>query len=1003
MTSGKHRWLVRKSQTQWLWRCIDDERGDGRAGIKVGDKMRSVARPWGEATMDDAWLGGVIDGEGSLDYSGTGVSLAISQRANGVFLRMDDLCAKRGYGHYIVSDDGLRKTRLGQDPVHAITLSNLATMFEVMGRARPERFIDKHWWDGKSMPDGGERTIVSIEPLGEIDVVDIQTSTGTFIAEGIVSHNSTYVAARYYHRTSMNPGEGAFIVAHEEKATNGLFKMVKRYHDHNVLAPSTKASNAQELIFGRLDSGYKLATAGSNDVGRGNTARLLHGCLAPDTPILDGLTGAPRRMDEFILGDLVRTHTGAIAPVKVISRQVKFVRELVLRTVSAFPLRATGEHKFWTRRGMRRLDEMLPGDEIGFPIHTISDGVTVESFKVAPRPRPQGGGSVERVPDEVELNYDIGRILGLYLAEGTINLQSKDEEPASVQFSVHEDECDRTIHWLGILAGLITSINVYRHVGSKTVVVTAYGRSFACFVNRLCGRTDAKVVPIQWRTSGSEFARGLLHGYMSGDGGMDPTGRRISATSIRPAITVGMRDIAASLGYGWASIDFKAAGVRHGRNERAAHILRLSGDGAMRLGGEIGKKVAERKRAAGGGNYGASIDGGYAWLKIHSISESFESEVMDFEVDHEDHSYCTLQAAASNSEFGFWANAQTHLAGLGNTIPSGAEAAGSEIILESTANGIGNAFHLMWQEAEAGNGEYIAIFVPWYWQEEYATPVTDKLELSGDDLKYQEAYGLTLEQMQWRANKISEYGKGFEWLFDQEYPATAALAFQTSTQNPLINPSDVSMAVNNKGWAEMQGPFIVGCDPAEFGNDRTAVVFRTGRTVWRCEYHKDKSTMQVAGMMAKLWKEGVEFRGQRYFPDAIFIDRIGIGAGVVDRLHELNIPVIGVHSGERATESDIYENKRAEMWWTMKEWMEDHPNRLPNDPALIADLIAPQPMVTSKSKNLLESKKDMKKRGIRSPDGGDALALTFAEPVLPRIHTEYEARGGYKAPTKAGY
>lgn len=443
---------------------------------------------------------------------------------------------------------------------------------------------------------------------------------------------STYVGARYYHRTSMNAGENAFIVAHEEKATSGLFKMVKRYHDHNVLAPSTKASNAQELLFGRLDSGYKLATAGSEDVGRGNTARLLHG-----------------------------------------------------------------------------------------------------------------------------------------------------------------------------------------------------------------------------------------------------------------------------------------------------------------------------------------------------------------------------------SEFGYWKNAQTHLAGLGNTIPSGAEAAGSEIILESTGNGIGNAFHLMWQAAEAGEGEYIAIFVPWYWQEEYYSPVRDDLELSEADLKYQEAYGLTLEQMQWRANKISEYGKGFEWLFDQEYPATAALAFQTSTQNPLINPSDVSLAVNNRGWSEMQGPFIIGCDPAEEGFDRTAIVFRTGRTVWRCEYHEKKKTMQVAGILADMWIKGVEFRGQRVFPDAIFIDRIGIGAGIVDRLHELNIPVIGVHSGERANESDIYENKRAEMWWNMKEWVEDHPNRLPNDAALISDLIAPQPAVTSKSKRLLESKKDMKKRGIRSPDGGDALALTFAEPVLPRVHTQYEGQGGYKAPTRAGY
>ena len=161
--------------------------------------------------------------------------------------------------------------------------------------------------------------------------------------------------------------------------------------------------------------------------------------------------------------------------------------------------------------------------------------------------------------------------------------------------------------------------------------------------------------------------------------------------------------------------------------------------------------------------------------------------------------------------------------------------------------------------------------------------------------------------------------------------------------------------------------------------------------------------MQVAGILADMWIKGVEFRGQRIFPDAIFVDRIGIGAGIVDRLHELNIPVIGVHSGERANESDIYENKRAEMWWNMKEWVEDHPNRLPNDAALISDLIAPQPAVTSKSKRLLESKKDMKKRGIRSPDGGDALALTFAEPVLPRVHTQYEGQGGYRAPTKAGY
>lgn len=344
------------------------------------------------------------------------------------------------------------------------------------------------------------------------------------------------------------------------------------------------------------------------------------------------------------------------------------------------------------------------------------------------------------------------------------------------------------------------------------------------------------------------------------------------------------------------------------------------------------------------------------------------------------------------SEFGFWANAQTHLAGIGNSIPLQA-GNGSEIILESTANGLGNAFHAMWQEAEAGRGEYIAIFVPWYWQEEYRLPVPEGFELSDADHKYMLAYGLDMDQMAWRAAKIAEYGKGFAWLFDQEYPATAAIAFQTATQNPLINPTDVMEAVNSK-FRDRQGPLLIGCDPAEEGMDRTAIVFRQGRTVFRIEYHERKRPMEVAGLLGKYW---VEMK-----PDGLFVDKGGIGAGIVDRLRELGIPVIPVNFGERANDTELYENKRAECWWRMKEWVEDHPNRLPNDLSLISDLIAPQPAVTSKSKRLLESKKDMRKRGIRSPDGGDALAVTFAEPVAPMA----AIIGGMPAPlpaTSAGY
>jgi hypothetical protein len=347
------------------------------------------------------------------------------------------------------------------------------------------------------------------------------------------------------------------------------------------------------------------------------------------------------------------------------------------------------------------------------------------------------------------------------------------------------------------------------------------------------------------------------------------------------------------------------------------------------------------------------------------------------------------------SEFAFWSNAQSHLAGLGNTI---ADIDGSEIILESTANGIGNAFHLMWQAAEAGQNEYIAIFVPWFWQEEYRTTVKPDFQLSKEDVEYQQAYGLDLEQMQWRANKISTYGYGFEWLFKQEYPGTAAEAFQTSTANPLINPANVMAAVNST-YRDMNAPLVIGCDPAGDGvndADRTAIAFRRGRVAYRLEYHQGLTTMQIAGKLAEYNRE--------MQPDAIFVDKGGLGAGVHDRLLELNIPVIGVNSATAANDPERYENKRAEMWWTMCEWFNDQPARIPNNAALISDLTAPQPKVSSNGRKLLEKKEDMKKRQIRSPDGGDALALTFADPVQYReVKLHGNSNAGKPAATSAGY
>ncbi len=346
------------------------------------------------------------------------------------------------------------------------------------------------------------------------------------------------------------------------------------------------------------------------------------------------------------------------------------------------------------------------------------------------------------------------------------------------------------------------------------------------------------------------------------------------------------------------------------------------------------------------------------------------------------------------SEYAFWSNGAKHMAGLGNTV---SDEPGTEIIIESTANGIGNHFHKMWQDAEAGIGEYIAVFLPWFIDGSYRATVPAGFERTDEEVKLVATYGLDDEQLQWRRNKIATYGNGMEWLFMQEHPCCAAEAFQTPSVNSLISPGDVQLAVNSV-YRDLSAPLLIGVDPAGDGvitPDRTAIAFRRGRVCVRIEYHVGLNTMQIAGKMAEYNRE--------MRPAMFFVDKTGLGAGVVDRAQELGLPVIGIANAGKASDVETYENIRAEMWWRMAEWFADQPVRIPNNPALVSDITAPQPKISSNGRKLLEKKEDLAKRGVRSPDGADALALTFAMPIGNPEPLPGDRAGSSEAPTTAGY
>lgn len=327
------------------------------------------------------------------------------------------------------------------------------------------------------------------------------------------------------------------------------------------------------------------------------------------------------------------------------------------------------------------------------------------------------------------------------------------------------------------------------------------------------------------------------------------------------------------------------------------------------------------------------------------------------------------------SEVAFWANASDHAKGILQAIPN---AAGTEIVFESTANGVGNYFHEQWQRAEAGLSDFIAIFVPWFWQDEYvkALEAGQHLDLTDEELDLAQHYDLTQEQLNWRRMKIVELSAGGTdgaKAFKQEYPCNPTEAFQASGDNTLILP-DVAITAAKMEDVEKYGKLLVGVDPARFGDDRTAIIRREGRVIYGKQTFIKYDTMQIVGICHNILETEPVHK--------MFIDVIGVGAGIYDRLKELGHEdrIVAVNVANTPRNAKKYYNVRAELWGEFSEWLRELPVSIPDDPELISDVCSVQYKFDSKGRLVIEKKEDMKKRGVRSPDCAEAAILTFYYP-----------------------
>jgi hypothetical protein len=211
--------------------------------------------------------------------------------------------------------------------------------------------------------------------------------------------------------------------------------------------------------------------------------------------------------------------------------------------------------------------------------------------------------------------------------------------------------------------------------------------------------------------------------------------------------------------------------------------------------------------------------------------------------------------------------------------------------------------------------------------------------------------------------------------------------------------SDVVQAAQRREIPHMLGtePLIYGLDCARFGDDSSVLAKRCGRDArsrkWKKWHHMDSMTIAA----------DVALEAQQEHPDAIMVDAGNIGAAIIDRLRQLlpDIPIFEVWFGSTKVRQAYFNgvptnvfNKRTEIWTSQREWLAT--GCIPLDQQLEDDLTGPLYSFGGDDTSImLERKKDMKKRGLASPDEGDALACTFAEPIGPRNVPSYMDSSNY--------
>ena len=203
--------------------------------------------------------------------------------------------------------------------------------------------------------------------------------------------------------------------------------------------------------------------------------------------------------------------------------------------------------------------------------------------------------------------------------------------------------------------------------------------------------------------------------------------------------------------------------------------------------------------------------------------------------------------------------------------------------------------------------------------------------------------------------------------------------FPEQAEDALIPLSWIEQSMQREAPEAVDAPCILGVDVARHGSDASVIAVRRGDSIVALQRTRKQDTMTVAGWVID--------HARRHGASEVRVDADGLGAGVYDRLKEQGIPAVEMRGGMQARDAEQFANCRAEWYWGLRERLDPGQGgtaALPRDEVLLGQLAGLKVQYTSRGQVKIESKDDMRRRGLPSPDEADAIMYAFAAMYQPR-------------------